>query len=179
MRDMADVSEGRVRILPGTLYSTLKKLLAEGLIEECPAPRDADSNDARRRYYRVTKKGRITAEAETRRLSALVRLAAACSRDDRARRGSTLSGCHSAIAEGLSRRLRRGHGDVIRRAARGRTRESRTMGGVAAVAARDRRRGWDGAPGTAEHSRAGLEWWAHGRRRVCLAIVAQGNGVSR
>jgi DNA-binding PadR family transcriptional regulator len=74
MRDIAERSDGAIRILPGTLYSTIKKLLAEGLIEEVAAPRDADSDDARRRYYRVTRAGRAAVEAETRRLALLVKL---------------------------------------------------------------------------------------------------------
>jgi DNA-binding PadR family transcriptional regulator len=74
MRDIADESGGRLRILPGTLYSTIKRLLAEGFIEECEAPRDADSDDARRRYYRVTRIGRAAAVAEVDRLALLVRL---------------------------------------------------------------------------------------------------------
>ena len=74
MQDIAAESDGRIRLLPGTLYSTIKKLLGEGLLEEVDAPRKADSDDARRRYYRVTKKGRAAAEAETRRMALLVRL---------------------------------------------------------------------------------------------------------
>ena len=74
MRDIAAESDGRIRLLPGTLYSTIKKLLADGLLEEVDAPRNADSDDARRRYYRVTRKGRAAAEAETRRMALLVRL---------------------------------------------------------------------------------------------------------
>lgn len=74
MQDIATESGGQVRLLPGTLYSTIKKLLADGLVEEIDAPRGADSDDARRRYYRVTKSGRIVAEAETRRMAMLVRL---------------------------------------------------------------------------------------------------------
>jgi len=74
MRDIAAKSEGHIRLLPGTLYSTIKKLLNDGLLEEVDAPRGADSDDARRRYYRVTKQGRAAAEAETRRMAMLVRL---------------------------------------------------------------------------------------------------------
>lgn len=74
MQDIAARSGGRIRLLPGTLYSTIKKMLGDGLIEECGAPRDADSEDARRRYYRVTRAGRTAAEAETRRLALLVKL---------------------------------------------------------------------------------------------------------
>ena len=74
MQDIAAESGGKVRLLPGTLYSTIKKLLADGLVEEVGAPRSIDSDDARRRYYRVTRRGRFAAEAETRRMEMLVRL---------------------------------------------------------------------------------------------------------
>lgn len=74
MRDIAAESDGHIRLLPGTLYSTIKRLLNDGLLEEVDAPRSADSDDARRRYYRVTKRGRAAAEAETRRMAVLVRL---------------------------------------------------------------------------------------------------------
>jgi DNA-binding PadR family transcriptional regulator len=74
MQDISRHSEGRIRLLPGTLYSTIKKLLAEGLIEECDAPRRSDSDDERRRYYRVTKSGRASAEAATRQMALLVKL---------------------------------------------------------------------------------------------------------
>jgi DNA-binding PadR family transcriptional regulator len=74
MQDIAARSNGRIRILPGTLYSTIKKMRADGLIEEVDPPARAASDDARRRYYRVTRAGRAAAEAETRRLALLVRL---------------------------------------------------------------------------------------------------------
>jgi DNA-binding PadR family transcriptional regulator len=74
MQDIASESAGTIRLLPGTLYSTIKKLLAERLLEEVDAPRGADSDDARRRYYRVTKRGRAAAEAEVRRMTMLVKL---------------------------------------------------------------------------------------------------------
>src|SRR5688572_26996673 len=74
MQDIAERSGGRIRILPGTLYSTIRKMLADGLVEECEAPRTADSEDSRRRYYRVTRAGRAAAQAETQRLALLVKL---------------------------------------------------------------------------------------------------------
>jgi DNA-binding PadR family transcriptional regulator len=74
MQDIAARSGGQIRILPGTLYSTIKKMLADGLIEEIPPPARADSDDARRRYYRVTRQGKALAQAETQRLALLVRL---------------------------------------------------------------------------------------------------------
>ena len=80
MRDIADETGGRIRILPGTLYSTIKRLVAADLIEECEAPRGAESDDARRRYYRVTKAGRAAAASEVERLTLLVRLGRAFKR---------------------------------------------------------------------------------------------------
>jgi DNA-binding PadR family transcriptional regulator len=74
MQSIVERSGGKIRILPGTLYSTIKKMLADRLVEECPPPRDADSDDARRRYYRVTKAGRAAAREETERLALLVKL---------------------------------------------------------------------------------------------------------
>lgn len=74
MREIREATGGRVEILPGTLYATIKTLLADGLIQEVPPPRDADSADVRRRYYRVTRAGRAVARAQTEQLAALVKL---------------------------------------------------------------------------------------------------------
>ena len=74
MQSIVERSGGEIRILPGTLYSTLKKLLGEGLVEECDPPKNADSEDARRRYYRVTKAGKVAMKAQTERLALLVKL---------------------------------------------------------------------------------------------------------
>jgi len=74
MQRSVERSGGRIRILPGTLYSTLKKLLAEKLVVECDPPQNAGSEDARRRYYRVTKAGKAAMKAQTERLALLVKL---------------------------------------------------------------------------------------------------------
>ena len=74
MQSIVERSGGEIRILPGTLYSTLKKLLAEGMVEECDPPKNADSEDARRRYYRVTKTGKAAMKTQTERLALLVKL---------------------------------------------------------------------------------------------------------
>ena len=74
MHDIAERSGGKIRILPGTLYSTIKRMLSDGLLEECDPPRGADSDDSRRRYYRVTRTGKRAAQAETERLALLVKL---------------------------------------------------------------------------------------------------------
>jgi DNA-binding PadR family transcriptional regulator len=65
-------TEGRVRLGPGTLYGSIKRLLAEGMIEESGERPDPDLDDGRRRYYRLTKFGRRVAVAEAERLSRLV-----------------------------------------------------------------------------------------------------------
>jgi DNA-binding PadR family transcriptional regulator len=73
MQDVLNRTDGRVRLWPATLYGTLKRLIEEGLIEESderPAP---ELDDARRRYYRLTKFGRQALDAERERLEGLVR----------------------------------------------------------------------------------------------------------
>ena len=54
----------------GALYLALQRMESEGMVEE--APRPADDGDARRRYYRMTRKGRAAAEEESARLAGLV-----------------------------------------------------------------------------------------------------------
>ena len=64
-----------MKLGPGTLYAAIRRLEDQGLIEESPWRPDADLDDARRRYYRLTGTGRNALEAETVRLQATVRLA--------------------------------------------------------------------------------------------------------
>jgi DNA-binding PadR family transcriptional regulator len=71
MQEVAARTEGRVRMSPGTLYGSIRKMLDEGLIEEL-FRRGRDAADERRRYYRVTKFGRAVAAAEAERLAALL-----------------------------------------------------------------------------------------------------------
>jgi DNA-binding PadR family transcriptional regulator len=75
MQEVAALTEGRVRLGPGTLYRSIKALLADGLIEESSERPDPALDDERRRYYRLTEQGRRIAQAEAERLAALVRLA--------------------------------------------------------------------------------------------------------
>ena len=65
-------TDGRVRLGPGTLYGSIKRMLEEGLIEESDERPDASLDDERRRYYRLTGFGRRVASAEAERLSGLV-----------------------------------------------------------------------------------------------------------
>jgi len=75
MQDVAERTDGRVRMSPGTLYGSIRRMLEDGLIEERFPSSPAGDDDERRRYYRVTKVGRAAAAAEADRLSALVRQA--------------------------------------------------------------------------------------------------------
>jgi DNA-binding PadR family transcriptional regulator len=77
MRDVADRTEGGLRMSPGTLYGSIKRMLEQGLIEEVKERPPAEEDDERRRYYRLTRFGRRTAVAEAARLSALLKNARA------------------------------------------------------------------------------------------------------
>ena len=71
-KEVAARTGGKVRPGPATLYRTLSELVERGLIEESgrrPAP---ELDDERRRYYRITARGRRTVLAEARRLEGLV-----------------------------------------------------------------------------------------------------------
>ena len=77
MQDVATRTDGKLRIGPGTLYGSIKRMLHDGLIEELDEPPDPDKDDVRRRYYRMTPLGRRVAIEETARLAKLVRQARA------------------------------------------------------------------------------------------------------
>jgi DNA-binding PadR family transcriptional regulator len=77
MQEVATRSGGKTRIGPGTLYGSIKRLLADGLIEESGEHPDPTLDDQRRRYYRLTDFGRRVACAEAERLAQLVDLARA------------------------------------------------------------------------------------------------------
>src|SRR5690242_10577555 len=77
MEHVAQSTDGQIKMGPGTLYGTIKRLLASGLIEESDERPDPAMDDERRRYYRLTQLGRRVMEAETRRYARLVELARA------------------------------------------------------------------------------------------------------
>jgi DNA-binding PadR family transcriptional regulator len=68
-------TDGAVRLGPGTLYAAIRRLEDEGLVEESPWRPEADLDDRRRRYYRLTKPGRAALQAETERMRATVEFA--------------------------------------------------------------------------------------------------------
>jgi DNA-binding PadR family transcriptional regulator len=69
------LTNGKTRMGPGTLYGTIKRMLATGLIEESGERPDPELDDERRRYYRITDIGRRAMAAEIDRLDELVRAA--------------------------------------------------------------------------------------------------------
>jgi DNA-binding PadR family transcriptional regulator len=75
MRDVEALSDGAIRMGPGTLYGSIKRMVADGLIEETQPRADAEIDDQRRRYYRLTSLGAKISAAELARLDALVRRA--------------------------------------------------------------------------------------------------------
>jgi DNA-binding PadR family transcriptional regulator len=77
MREIDERSEGRVRLGPGTLYGSIKRMLSDGLIEELDERPDPELDDERRRYYRLTNLGHRVAVAEAERLERLVKNARA------------------------------------------------------------------------------------------------------
>lgn len=75
MKEVAEQTKGAVRLGPGTLYGTLKRLLEAGLVEESGERADPALDDERRRYYRLTRLGVAVAQADARRMQAMVRTA--------------------------------------------------------------------------------------------------------
>src|SRR5207249_8000206 len=72
MREAEQMSDGTLKLGPGTLYGSIKRMLAEGLIEETDERPDPELDDQRRRYYRLTGLGERVCAAEVERLRALV-----------------------------------------------------------------------------------------------------------
>lgn len=77
MRQVAEQTHGRMRLGPGTLYSSIQSLLEEKLIAEVDLREDIKLGQERRRYYRLTSAGRKLARSEAERLADLLRAARA------------------------------------------------------------------------------------------------------
>ena len=77
MQDIANRTGGAVKLSAGTLYSSIRRMLEQGLIEELSESPDPSSTDERRRYYRLAPLGRKVAAAEVARVNALVKQARA------------------------------------------------------------------------------------------------------
>ena len=75
VREVERRTEGEVRLGPGTLYGSIKKLLGFGYIEEPGRRPPPEDDDPRRRYYRISPSGRRVLEEEAVRMDRLVRVA--------------------------------------------------------------------------------------------------------
>ncbi len=72
--DVREFSSGKLSLGPGTLYGTLNRLLDAGMVEDLGSP-DSEDGDPRRRYYRITPKGRRALELETTDLASILTVA--------------------------------------------------------------------------------------------------------
>ncbi len=75
MQEIAMRTNGSMRMGPGTLYGSIKRMLADGLIEASDERPDPGMDDERRRYYRLTGFGQRVLRAEAQRLEQIVRIA--------------------------------------------------------------------------------------------------------
>ena len=72
MQEVQERTAGSVRLGPGTLYGSIKRMLSDGWIEESDDRPDPELDDERRRYYRLSDFGFRVARAESQRLANLV-----------------------------------------------------------------------------------------------------------
>lgn len=77
MQEVEEVSAGTVNMGPGTLYGSIKRMLAAGLIQESDERPDPEMDHQQRRYYQLTDFGERVLKAESFRLEALVHAARA------------------------------------------------------------------------------------------------------
>jgi DNA-binding PadR family transcriptional regulator len=69
LKEVSRRTGGKVVLRAGTLYTAIRRFVNDGLIQESEERPDAALDDERRRYYRLTDRGRAVAMAETERLS--------------------------------------------------------------------------------------------------------------
>jgi len=73
MHRVEQLTDGAVHMGPGTLYGAIKRMLADGLIEEAAERPDPALDDQRRRYYRITATGKRACATEVQRMETLLR----------------------------------------------------------------------------------------------------------
>ncbi len=77
MDEVEGRTAGDVALGPGSLYGTIKRLRESGYIDAADRRPDPHVDDPRRRYYRITPRGRDALAQEAQRLELMVRAARA------------------------------------------------------------------------------------------------------
>lgn len=75
IQDIRERTDGEISLTASTLYAATKRLLAAHLIEEVEPSAPLPNHDTRRRYYRITARGRRAAREEAQRLERLTAMA--------------------------------------------------------------------------------------------------------
>ena len=75
MQTVSRISDNQFRMGPGTLYTTIQRLLELDLIEETERAGARSDHESRRRYYKLTRTGKAVFDAEVKRMESVVRLA--------------------------------------------------------------------------------------------------------
>ena len=75
MQTVSRISDNQFRMGPGTLYTTIQRLLDLGLIEETQSTGGQSDRENRRRYYKLTRTGKALLAADLSRMESVVRLA--------------------------------------------------------------------------------------------------------
>lgn len=77
MNEVLERTDRRMRLWPGMLYGSLRRMTEAGLIEQAERPEGARADGVERHFYRITRLGRRALAAEARRLEQLVKVARA------------------------------------------------------------------------------------------------------
>jgi DNA-binding PadR family transcriptional regulator len=77
VQQIAERTDGVVQLEPGNLYRIIKRMLADGLVQEASRKAIAADSDERRRYYRLTPFGSRVVDAELQRIRSVLNSAAA------------------------------------------------------------------------------------------------------
>src|SRR6187455_2472324 len=72
MQEVAERTDGQVRLWPAALYGLLRELEKIDLIVESDKRPAAEEDDERRRYFALTPLGKRVLDAEVRRLEAII-----------------------------------------------------------------------------------------------------------
>lgn len=75
MKQVESDSQGKVKMGPGTLYGSIRRMIEAGLICESDKELDPEMDDERRVYYKITGRGQKALAAELQRYREVVAVA--------------------------------------------------------------------------------------------------------